>query len=160
MLQCRLANTQAMLGSFSKGMVSNMLKYHTMKANRLLGAILASAICLPLAGCLSASDPWGEGSLAYTADDMYPIAAHKTCGKYWPNLANDESNHFSPNHGCAVHANIAALVANKRVLRHPPPLGPTPANTAASAITMYEYNSGSLSSGSTFGGSGSSSTKP
>lgn len=133
-----------------------MLKYHKMKTNRLAAAALASAICLPLAGCLNADDPWGEGGMAYTADEMYPIAAHKPCGKNWPDLGNDESNHFAPNHGCAVHANIAALVADPRVLKRPRRLDPTPANTAAGAITMYEYNSGTLSSGSIFGGTGSS----
>jgi Pilus biogenesis CpaD protein (pilus_cpaD) len=137
-----------------------MLKYHTMKASRLLGAVLASAICLPLAGCLNASDPWGEGSQIYTVDDMYPIGVHKRCGKYWPNLANDESNHFSPNHGCAVHANIAAMVANKRVLKHPQPLGPSRASTSVSAITMYESNAGTASSSSTSSGTGSSTTTP
>jgi hypothetical protein len=143
-------------------MVSKMLKFRTVTTSRLLATALASAICLPLAGCLDAGDPWGEGSMAYTTDEMYPIAARKPCGQYWPDLAHDESNHLSPNHGCAVHANIAAMVANPNVLSNPEELGPTPANTAASAILIYEYNSGSLSTGSSFGGtsSGSGAAKP
>jgi hypothetical protein len=144
----------------SKGMVSNMLKFCKMKTNRLLAMTLAAAVCLPLAGCLNAGDPWGEGSMAYTADEMYPAAARKPCGQEWPDLANDESNHFSPNHGCAVNSNIAAMIANPNALTHPKPLGPTPGNTAAAAILIYEYNSGSLSSGATFGGSGGSAAKP
>jgi predicted small secreted protein len=149
-----------MLDLFSKGMVSNMFKSTTMKTSRFLVAALTSVICLPLAGCLNTGDPLGEGSMAYTVDEMYPIAARKPCGQNWPDLANDTSNHFSPNHGCAVHANIAAMVADPTVLSNPRPLGPTPANTAAAAILIYEYNSGSLSSGSSFGGTSGGAAKP
>jgi Pilus biogenesis CpaD protein (pilus_cpaD) len=118
-----------------------MLKYHKMKMSRLLVTVMASAICLPLAGCLNADDPWGEGSMAYTADEMYPIAAHKKCGQDWPDLGNDESNHFAPNHGCAVHANIAAMVADKSVLKKPKrrPVT-TAATTSTTAIKNLETN--------------------
>jgi Pilus biogenesis CpaD protein (pilus_cpaD) len=122
-------------------MVSKMLKFHTMKMSSGLVTALTIAICLPLAGCLSAEDPWGEGSMAYTADEMYPIAAHKPCGQNWSDLGNDESNHFSPNHGCAVHANIAAMVADPTVLRKPKRRLPrTAASTATTAIKNLEIN--------------------
>ena len=136
-----------------------MLKYRTMATNRLVAVTIASAMCLPLAGCLNAADPWGEGSMAYTADEMYPIGVHKRCGQQWPDLGNDETNHLSPNHGCAVHANIAAMVANPKVLRKPRKLDQTPGNTAAAAITKYEDGSSTQSAGSTTS-SASSGTTP
>jgi Pilus biogenesis CpaD protein (pilus_cpaD) len=137
-----------------------MLKYHKMKTSRLLVTVMATAICLPLAGCLNAGDPWGEGSMAYTADEMYPIGSHKKCGQDWPDLGNDESNHFAPNHGCAVHANIAAMVADPSVLRKPKrPLPTTSGTTAVAAIKSLEANA-STSTATSNGSTGSSGSKP
>jgi hypothetical protein len=96
-----------------------MLKFYAMFTSRLKMTVFATTMCLPLAGCLNAADPWGEGSMAYTADEMYPIGGNKPCGQNWTDLGNDESNHFSPNHGCAVHANITAMIADPTVIKKP-----------------------------------------
>jgi Pilus biogenesis CpaD protein (pilus_cpaD) len=136
-----------------------MLRYGTMTKNRFFATALAAAICLPLAGCFNADDPWGEGSMAYTSDEMYPIAAHKSCGQEWPDLGNDETNHFAPNHGCAVHANIAAMVADPSVLRKPKrPLRRSAASTSVAAIKSLETNASA--STTTSNGTTGTGTKP
>jgi Pilus biogenesis CpaD protein (pilus_cpaD) len=133
-----------------------MLKYYKVASSRLLFTIVTAAVCLPLAGCLNAGDPWGEGSMAYTSDEMYPIAQKKPCGQEWPDLANDESNHLSPNHGCALHANIAAMVADPSVLRKPRKFSATPADPAVGALNYYEFATAGTTA-SNFGGAGSGS---
>jgi hypothetical protein len=144
----------AMLGlSYSKGMVSKMLKYPRFANGRLFSVAFASLICLPLAGCLNADDMWDEGGLAYTADEMHPVGATKLCGQDWPDLANDPSNHLAPNHGCAVNANIAAMVADPKVIKKPKRKGPASASTAVTAISNYEANAQSstkTSNGTTY----------
>ncbi len=137
-----------------------MLKVRIQKMPRLLGPLLAAAVCLPLAGCMTAEDPWGEGSMAYTVDQMYPIAARKPCGKAVPDLGTDYSNHFAPNHGCAVHHNIAALVADPTVLRKPKKRTLIPGDTAVLAINAMNTNATQSTATSNGAGSISSSTSP
>jgi Pilus biogenesis CpaD protein (pilus_cpaD) len=138
---CHLVNTPVVLDlSYSKGMVSKMLKFQNLNTGRLLGVMLASTVCLPLAGCMGFDSLLDEGPAAYTADEMYPIAARKPCGQNIPDLAYDPTNHLAPNHGCAVHANIAAMVADPSVLKKPKRKGPAAASTAVMAISNYEAN--------------------
>jgi type IV pilus biogenesis protein CpaD/CtpE len=118
-----------------------MLKCRKELSNRLLATAFATAICLPLAGCLNAEDPWGEGSLAYTVDETYPIGGKHPCGQYHPDLGNDVSNHMSYNHGCAVHANITAMIADPSVIKHPKRRLPrSSGQTAVTAITSMQGN--------------------
>jgi type IV pilus biogenesis protein CpaD/CtpE len=125
-------------------MVSKMLKFHAMKTSRLMAAVLATAVCLPLAGCLNPDDPWDEGSLAYTVDEVHPIGAREQCGQEWPDLGHDASNHLSPNHGCAVHANITAMIADPSVIKKPKRRPRTTAAvTATAAINNLLVNAAS-----------------
>jgi Pilus biogenesis CpaD protein (pilus_cpaD) len=121
-------------------MVSKMSKFLEAANTQIGRAFVVTTICLSLAGCMGANDPLGDGGMAYTTDEMYPIAARKPCGQTWIDLGNDPSNHLSPNHGCAVHWNIAAMVADPTVLTRPKVADPTPASTAVQAITTYEAN--------------------
>jgi hypothetical protein len=121
-----------------------MLKRHQNTTGRLLASVLATAVCFPLVGCMSEEDPWGEGSMVYTVDEMYPIAEKRPCGQDWPDLGNDPSNHLSPNHGCAVHYNIAEMVSDPTVLKKPKRRPRTTAAvTATTAITNMEANAAS-----------------
>jgi hypothetical protein len=141
-------------------MVSIMLKFRAMKSSNIKATAFALAVCVPLAGCLNAGDPWGEGSLAYTVDEMHPIGSHKPCGQEWPDLGSDETNHLSPNHGCAVHANIAAMVADPSVLKKPKrPLRRSAASTSVAAIKSLETNASS-STATSNGSTGSSGSRP
>jgi hypothetical protein len=155
-LQSLPVSIRAALGlSYSKGMVSKMLKNEKLISSRIFGFAFAAAVSLPLAGCAGLESMFDEGHTAYTADEMYPIAARKPCGQEWPNLADDSTNHFSPNHGCAVHNNIAAMVADPTVLKKPKklrrPLGSTNVTAINNMITNANQST-TTTNGSTTGG--------
>ena len=116
-----------------------MLKFFGKNSGGIIKAAILAVAAMPLAGCLGTS-LFDEGMQAYTADEMYPIAARKPCGRDIPNLADDPTNHFAPNHGCAVHANIAAMVADPRVLVVPRKLARPTGTAAVMAISNYEAN--------------------
>jgi hypothetical protein len=137
-----------------------MLKFRAMKTSPFMATVFATAVCLPLAGCLNAEDPWGEGSLAYTVDEMHPLGDRKPCGQEWPDLGHDPSNHLSPNHGCAVHANITAMIADPSVIKKPKRRPrTTAATTATSAINNLLVNAAN-STATTNGTTGAVGSKP
>ena len=75
------------------------------------------------------------------------------CGQ-WPDDATDtEENMLTPNHGCAVQANIAAMVANPETLNVPAATTPISAEPQVAALAAYAK--GAAASGSA---SGSTST--
>lgn len=136
-----------------------MLKFFEKSPSRLAATVVLVAMSMPLAGCMGFADLMDEGPEAYTADEMYPIAARKPCGRYIPDLANDPTNHLAANHGCAVHANIAAMVADPRVLTVPRPFGKPTGTAAVMAITNYETNA-SMSTQTSNGATNASANNP
>lgn len=102
--------------------------------------ILAIAVILPLAGCVASDLALDDGFQPYTPSERFPIkvvngqAVTKKCGVWTENVANTASNTRMPNHGCAMQANLAALVANPEDLEGPQPITPGPAANDVSAI--------------------------
>lgn len=118
-----------------------------------------------LAGCVTNS-MYTTDITPYGGSRMHPIkvvggkAYVENCGQWPDNLADTSSNEMNGNHGCAVQANIAAMVAypsdllGKRKL--PPPLG----DIQATAIKRITQPSSTSTTSSTSSASSSSSTTP
>jgi pilus assembly protein CpaD len=68
-------------------------------------------------------------------------AATKPCGNWETDLADSSSNEGGSNHGCAVQANIAAMVANPETLVVPNATTPIPAAGRVAAITALTTGS-------------------
>jgi pilus assembly protein CpaD len=69
------------------------------------------------------------------------------CGK-WPDDATDtEENMLTANHGCAVQANIAAMVADPETLTVPAAVTPIPSAPRVAAVVVYA--GGAAAAGST-----------
>lgn len=72
-------------------------------------------MALPLAGCAGDNLFADESISPYGGSKQYPIkvangqATVENCGDWSENAADTETNELSPNHGCAVQANIAAM---------------------------------------------------
>jgi pilus assembly protein CpaD len=80
------------------------------------------------------------------------------CGK-WPDDATDtEENMLTANHGCAVQANIAAMVANPETLTVPAARTPIPSEPRVAAITAYAK--GAAVAGSTSSSATTAATTP
>lgn len=75
-------------------------------------------------------------------------ARTKPCGQWDRDMTDTSDNHPSPNHGCAVQANIAAMVANPETLYVPAVQTPIPAEGRVKAITALTTGSTSSSSSS------------
>lgn len=72
----------------------------------------------------------------------------KPCGTWDVNVADTAQNHTMTNHGCAVQANIAAMIADPEDIVTPNPVSPTPATASTKAIRrLYEPSATSSSSG-------------
>lgn len=78
-------------------------------------------------------------------------ARTKPCGQWSADMTDTMGNGPSPNHGCAVQANIAAMVADPETLVVPNPTTPIPASSRMSALTAL--TTGSMSSSSAASGS-------
>jgi len=75
-------------------------------------------------------------------------ARTKPCGQWDRDMTQTSANEPSPNHGCAVQANIAAMIANPETLYVPNPETPIPADTRVKALTALTTGSTSSSSSS------------
>jgi Pilus biogenesis CpaD protein (pilus_cpaD) len=106
-----------------------MYKYHSKSLSTAL-----LLLALPLAGCATDNMFADESITPYGGSKLHPIkvangkAVVEDCGDWSNNAADTESNGMSPNHGCAVQSNIAAMAAYPddllgRGRRLPPPLG-------------------------------------
>jgi Pilus biogenesis CpaD protein (pilus_cpaD) len=124
---------------------------------------LLLVLALPLAGCAGDNMFADESISPYGGSKQYPIkvangtATVEECGDWSKNAADTETNEFSPNHGCAVQANIAAMAAypNDLVNTRKPPKGLGWTHQSA-LINLTE----AASSGGGSGGSGGSGGKP
>jgi type IV pilus biogenesis protein CpaD/CtpE len=97
--------------------VSIMFKSLTQKLSRKAAPVLL-LLALPLAGC--AADQWAADEaplVPYGGSKMHPIkvvgntASVEGCGEWSVDGTDTYENSMSPNHGCAVQANIAAMAA-------------------------------------------------
>jgi pilus assembly protein CpaD len=68
-------------------------------------------------------------------------ARTKACGNWESDLTESSANEGAPNQGCAVQANIAAMVANPETLVVPNPSTPIPANSRVTALTALTTGS-------------------
>jgi pilus assembly protein CpaD len=87
-------------------------------------------------------------------------ARTKPCGEWASDMASSAANEGSPNHGCAVQANIAAMVANPETLVVPDPSTPIPAAGRVTAISALTTGSTSSSSSSTSSSSTAAAATP
>lgn len=72
------------------------------------------------------------------------VAHTKPCGDWSTNLANTASNESSPNFGCAVQQNIAAMVADPRDLLQPRSM--TAADAVRRNAVLDNYEKGKVTS--------------
>jgi pilus assembly protein CpaD len=87
-------------------------------------------------------------------------AATKPCGNWERDLADSSSNEGGSNHGCAVQANIAAMVANPETLVVPATTTPIPAAGRMTALTALTTGSTSSSSSSASSSSSTAAAAP
>lgn len=66
------------------------------------------------------------------------------CGQSWGNLANNIDNQVTPNFGCAVTANIAAMVAKPSDLMFPQ--ASTPSDASRRQVVLEKYRQGAVTS--------------
>ena len=85
-------------------------------------------------------------------------ARTKPCGQWTSDLTESSANEGSPTHGCAVQANIAAMVANPETLVVPNATTPIPAAGRVAGVSALTSTSASSSSSSA--SSSSSSAAP
>jgi pilus assembly protein CpaD len=72
------------------------------------------------------------------------------CGQWAEDTTDTENNMLTPNHGCAVQANIAAMVANPETLSVPAATDPIVAQPAVAALNAaFNPSAGGSSGGST-----------
>jgi pilus assembly protein CpaD len=74
------------------------------------------------------------------------VAVTRECGDWSQNLTGDQFNEPSPNEGCAIQHNIAAMVANPEDFEGPRPM--TPAYGASRSLALKLYNGGELTTAS------------
>ena len=87
-------------------------------------------------------------------------AATKPCGNWERDLTDSSSNEGGSNHGCAVQANIAAMVANPESLVVPATTTPIPAAGRMTALTALTTGSTSSSTASSSGTSSTAAAAP
>jgi type IV pilus biogenesis protein CpaD/CtpE len=118
-----------------------MLKCSSNKISRNLAPVLL-ALVLPLAGC-AATDQWAQDDLPltpYGGSKLHPIkvvgnkATVDDCGQWDVDGTDTDHNLFTPNHGCAVQANIAAMAARPRDLVRARPMAKAPAEPRVKAV--------------------------
>ena len=87
-------------------------------------------------------------------------ARTKPCGQWDRDMTQTSANEPSPNHGCAVQANIAAMVANPETLYVPTTATPIPADTRVKAISALTTGSTSSASSSSSSSGGTAAATP
>jgi type IV pilus biogenesis protein CpaD/CtpE len=138
-----------------------MYKYTSKSVSTIL-----LLMTLPLAGCVADNMFADETISPYGGSKQHPIkvangrASVEGCGDWSENVADTVSNDLSPNHGCAVQANIAAMAAYPADLtgkgHHlPRPLGFVQ-QYAIDKVTAPAAGNSSSSGSSSGGGSSSS----
>ena len=106
-------------------------------ARLILAVVAASA----LTGCVAQDLALDDGFVPYTVDDRYPLAAvngkavRKPCGKWPANLAETTRNERFTNHGCAIRANMSAMIANPDDIIEPYPTALAPSAHQVQAVT-------------------------
>lgn len=85
-------------------------------------------------------------------------ARTKPCGEWNTDMTETSNNYSSPNHGCAVQANIAAMVANPETFYAPAVQTPIPAGGRVKAITALTTASTTASSSSSSSGAAAAAT--
>jgi pilus assembly protein CpaD len=105
-------------------------------------ALVAALVALPLAGCVTDDIVTQDDTIMpYGGSKMHPIkvvngqAMVEPCGQWPEDLSDSSSNGMSPNHGCAVQSNIAAMAANPNDLVKPRRRSPSPAYQGVIAVT-------------------------
>lgn len=63
------------------------------------------------------------------------MAVTRPCGTWDTNLADSADNAPNSNHGCAIQANIAAMVVNPNDFEAPKTMSPSPAASRAQAVS-------------------------
>lgn len=105
-------------------------------ATLVMAVVSASA----LSGCVAQDLALDDGFVPYTVDERYPLTAvngkavRKPCGKWPTNLADTSNNQRFTNHGCAVRANMAAMIANPDDIIEPHPIALAPAPSRVQAV--------------------------
>lgn len=66
------------------------------------------------------------------------------CGRNWDSLTHTINNEVDPNFGCAVTANLAAMIANPEDIVHPQTM--TPPDAARRQAVLEKYRAGENSS--------------
>jgi pilus assembly protein CpaD len=82
------------------------------------------------------------------------------CGQWTEDATETADNMMSPNHGCAVQANIAAMVANPETLSVPVPTDPIVAEPAVAALNAAFNPAAGGASGGSSSTAGASTKKP
>jgi pilus assembly protein CpaD len=80
----------------------------------------------------------GPSSAPVHVSYVSTFAKTKPCGQWTQDATETESNAHMTSHGCAVQANIAAMVANPETLVVPTTTDPIRANTRVNAISGLE----------------------
>jgi type IV pilus biogenesis protein CpaD/CtpE len=103
--------------------------------------VLAIVSAAALSGCVTEDLALDDGFVPYTVDQRYPLEVangrivRKPCGKWPTNLAETSNNQRFTNHGCAVRANMAAMIANPDDIIEPHPIALAPAPSRVQAVT-------------------------
>jgi pilus assembly protein CpaD len=75
---------------------------------------------------------------AVTLSYVSTYAKTKACGQWPEDASESETNQHMSNHGCAVQANIAAMIADPQTLIVPAPVDPIRAASRVTAIKTLE----------------------
>lgn len=82
-------------------------------------------------------DAKGEAAAPVVVGYLRYAALIPECGKQWSNMTRTNSNRPDSNFGCAVTANMAAMVANPADLDHPRTMTPADAGRRQTVIDKY-----------------------
>ncbi len=121
-------------------------------ASLVLAVVAASA----LTGCVSEDMALDDGFVPYTVDERYPLSVvngrivRKPCGKWTANLADTSKNERFTSHGCAIRANMAAMIANPDDIIEPHPRSLAPAPAPVQAVKKISNGQTTGSSSRTF----------
>lgn len=124
---------------------------------RPLVAAIAMLFAASLAGCVADDIAADDTIMPYGGSKTHPIkvvngkATVEPCGIWTKDVADASENGMSPNHGCAVQANIAAMTAYPNDLVKLRRMSPSPAYKGVAAITTLQTpaSSSSASAGTT-----------
>lgn len=109
---------------------------------------------MALTGCVAEDMALDDGFVPYTVDQRYPLVyqnghiVRKPCGQWTENLADTASNQRFTNHGCAIRANMAAMIANPRDIETPNPISPSLAPGQVQAVKKISNGQSSATSSS------------